>query len=165
MWFVERVSAAEEHRRRGRRPPDAARSSHQALFTFFKGLPKRTGVDRVQPETLEDALVFLRECLADALVAHVRFDLPELERSELEQGLARDLEKLIRREAESESPLVPHRFEVSFGSERSRPRAAARARPRRLRASRARSTGSTATRSARAGSSSTTSPAARATAA
>src|SRR5204863_169402 len=63
----------------------------------------------------------LRACLAEALAAHVRFDLPELERNELAQGLARDLEKLIRREAESESPLVPSRFEVSFGSERSAP--------------------------------------------
>src|SRR4051812_37485104 len=120
MWFVDRVlqprsiDVEVDPRLKGT-------IVHQALFTFFKGLPKRTGVDRVQPETLEDALVFLRECLADALAAHVRFDLPELERNELEQSLARDLEKLIRREAESESPLVPSRFEVSFGSERSAP--------------------------------------------
>jgi RecB family exonuclease len=75
----------------------------------------------VRPDTLEDSLLFLRECLADALAAHVRFDLPDLERNELEQSLARDLEKLVRREAEAESPLVPSRFEVSFGSERSAP--------------------------------------------
>src|SRR4051812_16130669 len=120
MWFVDRVlqprsiDVEVDPRLKGT-------IVHQALFSFFKGLPKRTGVDRVQPETLEDALVFLRECLADALAAHVRFDLAELERNELEQSLARDLEKLIRREAESESPLVPSRFEVSFGSERSAP--------------------------------------------
>jgi len=120
MWFVDRVlqprsiDVEVDARLKGT-------IVHQALFTFFKGLPRRTGADRVQAETLEDALVFLRECLAEALVAHVRFDLPELERNELEQGLARDLEKLIRREAESESPLVPSRFEVSFGSERSAP--------------------------------------------
>jgi ATP-dependent helicase/nuclease subunit B len=120
MWFVDRVlqprsiDVEVDARLKGT-------IVHQALFTFFKGLPKRTGADRVQPETLEDALVFLRECLAEALTAHVRFDLPELERNELEQSLARDLEKLIRREAESESPLVPSRFEVSFGSERSAP--------------------------------------------
>src|SRR5690242_12138936 len=120
MWFVDRVlqprsiDVEVDARLKGT-------IVHQALFTFFKGLPKRTGVDRVQPDTLEDALVFLRECLADALAAHVRFDLPELERNELEQSLARELEKLIRREAESESPLVPNRFEVSFGSERSAP--------------------------------------------
>jgi RecB family exonuclease len=91
------------------------------LFSFFKGLPKRTGAERLQPETLEEALVFLRECLEEALRAHVRLDLPELERRELEEGLARDLEQLVRQEAESSSPLVPDRFEVSFGSERSAP--------------------------------------------
>jgi ATP-dependent helicase/DNAse subunit B len=120
MWFVDRllqprsIDVEVDPRLKGT-------IVHQALFTFFKGLPKRIGADRVQPESLEDALVFLRECLADALAAHLRFDLPELERNELEQSLARDLEKLIRREAESESPLVPSRFEVSFGSERSAP--------------------------------------------
>jgi ATP-dependent helicase/nuclease subunit B len=120
MWFVDRflsprsIDVEVDARLRGQ-------VAHQALYSFFKGLPKRTGADRVQPDTLEDALVFLRECLADALQAHVRFDLPDLERNELEQSLARDLEKLVRREAESESPLVPNRFEVSFGSERSAP--------------------------------------------
>jgi ATP-dependent helicase/nuclease subunit B len=120
MWFVDRflsprsIDVEVDARLRGQ-------VAHQALYAFFKGLPKRTGADRVQPETLEDALVFLRECLSDALEGNVRFDVPDLERNELEQSLARDLEKLIRREAESESPLVPNRFEVSFGSERSAP--------------------------------------------
>jgi ATP-dependent helicase/nuclease subunit B len=95
--------------------------AHHALFAFFKGLPKRTGVERVQPETLADALDFMRECLAEALKAHVRLDLPELERRELEESLGRDLEQLVRAEAESPSPLVPSRFEVSFGSDRSAP--------------------------------------------
>jgi ATP-dependent helicase/DNAse subunit B len=95
--------------------------AHQTLQAFFKGLPKRTGADRVQPETLDQALEFLRECLAEALKTHVRADLPELERRELEVGLGRDLEQLVRAEAESPSPLVPHQFEVSFGSERSAP--------------------------------------------
>jgi ATP-dependent helicase/DNAse subunit B len=120
MWFVERllsprsIDAEVDARLRGT-------IAHQALFTFFKGLPKRTGDERPRPETLEEALAFLRECLHDALQAHVRIDVPELERRELEQSLARDLEKLVRREAESPSPLVPSRFEVSFGSERSAP--------------------------------------------
>jgi ATP-dependent helicase/DNAse subunit B len=95
--------------------------AHHALFAFFKGLPKRTGAEQVQAETLDDALDFMRECLAAALEAHVRPDLPELERRELEVSLSRDLEQLVRSEAESPSPLVPNRFEVSFGSERSAP--------------------------------------------
>jgi ATP-dependent helicase/DNAse subunit B len=120
MWFVERllqprsIDAAVDARLRGT-------VAHQALFTFFKGLPKRTGDERPRPENLESALEFLRECLGDAVQAHVRIDVPELERRELEHSLARDLEKLVRREAESPSPLVPDRFEVSFGSERSAP--------------------------------------------
>ena len=120
MWFVERllsprsIDAEVDARLRGT-------VAHQALFTFFKGLPKRTGDERPRPENLEQALEFLRECLADALQAHLRIDVPDLERRELAQSLARDLEKLVRREAESPSPLVPDRFEVSFGSERSAP--------------------------------------------
>jgi ATP-dependent helicase/DNAse subunit B len=120
MWFVERllqprsIDAEVDARLRGT-------VAHQALFTFFKGLPKRTGDERPRPENLEESLAFLRECLRDALQAHLRIDVPELERRELEQSLARDLEKLARREAESPSPLVPDRFEVSFGSERSAP--------------------------------------------
>jgi ATP-dependent helicase/DNAse subunit B len=120
MWFVERllqprsIDAEVDARLRGT-------VAHQALFTFFKGLPKRTGDERPRPENLEESLEFLRECLRDALQAHLRIDVPQLERRELEQSLARDLEKLVRREAESPSPLVPNRFEVSFGSERSAP--------------------------------------------
>ncbi len=95
--------------------------AHQALCSFYKGLPKRTGAEQVQAETLDDALEFMRECLATTLEAHVRADLPELERRELEESLSRDLEQLVRSEAESPSPLVPNRFEVSFGSERSAP--------------------------------------------
>jgi RecB family exonuclease len=120
MWLFERVvsprtiDAEADARLRGT-------VAHQALFSFFKGLPKRTGAERPQPETLAEALVFLRECLEEALQAHVRLDLPELELRELKEGLSRDLEQLVRREAESPSPLVPHKFEVSFGSERSAP--------------------------------------------
>jgi len=120
MWFLDRfvsprsMDAEVDARLRGT-------VAHQALFSFFKGLPKRTGADRPQPENLDDSLAFLRECLSDALKAHVRIDVPDLERRELEQSLARDLEKLVRREAESPSPLVPSKFEVSFGSERSAP--------------------------------------------
>src|ERR671934_2068166 len=120
MWLLERVisprtiDAEVDARLRGT-------VAHQALATFFKGLPKRTAAERLGPESLDDSLAFLRECLAEALDAHVRLDLPELERRELEESLARDLERLVRREAESPLPLVPDRFEVSFGSERSAP--------------------------------------------
>ena len=48
-------------------------------------------------------------------------ELTDVERLELEQGLLRDLGEFVRGEARSELPLVPRRFEVSFGSERSAP--------------------------------------------
>ncbi len=62
----------------------------------------------------------MRECLAQALGA-VRLEMGDLQRQELEQTLSRDLERLVRAEAVSDSPLEPRHFEVSFGLERSAP--------------------------------------------
>jgi ATP-dependent helicase/DNAse subunit B len=97
--------------------------AHQTLFKFFSGLPKRLDSERVPAERLDEALEFLRECLAEAIAggAESRLELADLQRSELQQSLWRDLEALVRAEAESELPLVPRKFEVSFGSERSAP--------------------------------------------
>jgi ATP-dependent helicase/DNAse subunit B len=94
--------------------------AHQALFRFFSGLPKEVGADRVEPANLGASHSFMRRCLEDAL-AGVRMEMTELQRQELEHSLRRDLEALVEAEAETASPLVPRRFEVSFGSERSAP--------------------------------------------
>jgi ATP-dependent helicase/nuclease subunit B len=122
IWFVERLldpksmDAEVDARMRGS-------IAHQALFRFFSGLPKRLHSERVPADRLDEALAFLRECLAEAIAggAEARLELTDLQRSELEQGLWRDLEAVVRAEAEAELPLVPRRFEVSFGSERSAP--------------------------------------------
>jgi RecB family exonuclease len=122
IWFVERMldpksmDAEVDPRMRGS-------IAHQTLFKFFSGLPKRLGCEQVSPEQLDDALAFLGECLTEAIVggAENRLELTDLQRSELRQTLWRDLEALVRAEAESELPLVPRKFEVSFGSERSAP--------------------------------------------
>src|SRR5206468_10056441 len=45
----------------------------------------------------------------------------ELQQRELRHGLWRDLEAFVREDAASESPLVPRRFEVLFGSDRAAP--------------------------------------------
>jgi ATP-dependent helicase/DNAse subunit B len=118
-WFFERVI---DPRQIDRRVDAMLRGSvaHTALHRFYAGLPKRTGSDRVEAERLDDALAFLGECLEGAL-AGVRMEMTDLERRELEQGLRRDLEELVRDEASSELPLVPRRFEVGFGTERSAP--------------------------------------------
>jgi hypothetical protein len=95
--------------------------AHPALYRFFSGLPRRLDSERVEPEKLPATLEFLRECLSEAITSQVRLELDELERRELEAGLWRDLEHFVCDEAGSELPLVPRRFEVSFGSERSAP--------------------------------------------
>jgi hypothetical protein len=89
---------------------------HQALYRFYAGLPKRLGADRVPPERLDEALLFLRECIAEAIAGQVRIDVTELDRLELEGTLTRDLEHFVRQEVELGSPLVPRRFEVTFGT-------------------------------------------------
>ncbi|MBD0330319.1 MAG: PD-(D/E)XK nuclease family protein [Thermoleophilia bacterium] len=119
IWFVDRVvspraiDAEVDARLRGQ-------VAHQALYRFYAGLPKRLGIERPQPERLGEALEFLAECL-DGALAGVGVQMSALEARELRGTLARDLEALVRAEAELATPLVPRRFELSFGSERSAP--------------------------------------------
>lgn len=122
IWFVERLLDP-----RSMDPEVDARMrgsiAHQTLFRFYSGLPKRLGAEQVPADRLDEALEFLRECLDEAIKggAESRLELTDLQRDELRQGLWRDLEALVQAEAESPLPLVPRRFEVSFGSERSAP--------------------------------------------
>jgi RecB family exonuclease len=117
IWFLERVvdprqiDAQVDARLRGS-------LAHNVLHKFFAGLPKEVGSDRVEAARLDESLRFLRRCLDEA-IGGIRQELTELELRELDGGLWRDLENFVRAEAESEVPLVPRRFEVSFGSERS----------------------------------------------
>jgi ATP-dependent helicase/DNAse subunit B len=119
IWFLERlidpksIDARVDMRMRGS-------VAHQALYKFYSGLPKELGADRVEPDRVEDALAFLRRCLDDA-VQGVRVELTDLQKRELRHGLWRDLEAFVREEAAADMPLVPRRFEVLFGSERSAP--------------------------------------------
>ncbi len=119
IWFFERVidprsiDAQVDARLRGS-------IAHQALFRFYSGLPKELGVEQLEPDRVDEAVAFLRRCLDEA-VAGIRMELTPLQRRELEGGLRRDLEAFIRDDAELGLPLVPRRFEVSFGSERSAP--------------------------------------------
>ena len=116
MWLVERVvdpktiDAEVDARLRGS-------VAHAALYRFYSGLPKRLGVDQVEPDHLDEALEFMRECLSEAIAGQVRIELSEVELLELEGALARDLEQFVRQELELGFPLVPRRFEVAFGSQ------------------------------------------------
>jgi ATP-dependent helicase/nuclease subunit B len=116
-WFVERlldpktIDAEVDPKLRGS-------VAHNALHKFFTSLPKELGVDRVPAERVEDAVALMRRCL-DQAVEGVRMEMTTMQRRELDQTLWRDLEALVRFEAEDEAQLVPKRFEVSFGMERS----------------------------------------------
>jgi hypothetical protein len=115
MWLFERliepkeIDAAVDARLRGA-------IAHQTLYRFYAGLPKRFGADAVDPARLDEALEFLRECLTEAIAGGVRIELSEIERLELEETLARDLEHFLRQEVALGLPLAPRRFEVAFGT-------------------------------------------------
>ena len=119
IWLVERlvsprqIDAEVDARLRGS-------IAHTTLHRFYAGLPKEVGAERVEQGNLEAAVRFLRRCLDEA-IAGIRQELTDLDRRELDGRLWRDLESFVRGEAETELPLVPRRFEVSFGSERSAP--------------------------------------------
>ena len=90
---------------------------HAALQRFYQQLPSAIpGAERVTDENLEAAIALMRDCVAQAVETGLRIDADDLDRRELEQGLRRDLEQLVRDEAASESPLVPRHLEVSFRS-------------------------------------------------
>jgi hypothetical protein len=113
-WFVER------HLRPGAidKEIDAMlRGSimHAAVQRFYAQLPAAVpGAERVTPEIVEEAVALMRSCVADAVATGMRIDVDELLRRELEQGLQRDLERLVRDEAVFPSPFVPRRLEHSF---------------------------------------------------
>ena len=113
-WFVERylrpatIDKAIDRMLRGS-------ILHAALQRFYQQLPSAIpGADRVTEENVEDAVRLMRDCVAQAVETGLRIDAGDLDRRELEQGLQRDLEQLIRDEASSKSPFVPRHLEVSF---------------------------------------------------
>jgi ATP-dependent helicase/DNAse subunit B len=119
IWFLERLI---DPKTMDRRVDARLRGSiaHQVLYRFYSGLPKELGTERVAPERIDEALAYLRRCLDEA-VEGVRMELTELQQRELRHGLWRDLEAFVREDAAAETPLVPRRFEVLFGSERAAP--------------------------------------------
>ncbi len=92
--------------------------AHTTLNRFFGGLRKELAAERVDASNVEAAVDYLNACLDEA-VGGVRMEMTDLQRRQLHAGLQRDLEALVRDEAASESGLVPDRFEVGFGGERS----------------------------------------------
>ncbi len=118
-WFVERflsprsIDAEVDPKLRGG-------VAHTALHRFFARIPKELGVEKLDESVVEGAVRLMRTCLTEA-VQGVSMDMTEMQAHELDQTLWRDLEAIVRSECESSLDLVPRRFEVGFGSERSAP--------------------------------------------
>jgi ATP-dependent helicase/DNAse subunit B len=118
-WFVDRfldpktIDAEPDAKQRGS-------VAHSALYRFFSRIPAELGVEKLEPQHVEAATGLMRRCLDEA-VAGVRMDLTEMQERELDQSLWRDLSAFVEEECESQLPLVPRRFEVSFGSDRAAP--------------------------------------------
>ena len=87
---------------------------HAALQRFYAQLPSALpGAERVTPENVEEAVALMRWCVADAVETGMRIDADDLDRRELEQGLQRDLEQLVRDEAvEPSRRSCPRKLEV-----------------------------------------------------
>jgi RecB family exonuclease len=118
-WFVDRFLSP----RTIDAEPDAKQRglvAHSTLYRFFSRVPAELGVEKLEPQHVEAATALMRQCL-EASLAGVRMDLTEMQERELEQTLWRDLEAFVQEECGSASPLVPRRFEVSFGSDRAAP--------------------------------------------
>ena len=90
---------------------------HSALQRFYQQLPSAIpGADRVTEENVEEAVGLMRDCVAQAVETGLRIEAGDLDRRELEQGLQRDLEQLVRDEATAKSTFLPRDLEVSFRS-------------------------------------------------
>ena len=79
---------------------------------------------------------FCASASPEAIEGGVWIEISDLQRRELEESMWRDLESFVREEAESPLGLVPRKFEVAFGSDRSAPELQSGLRGRRLRADR-----------------------------
>ena len=95
IWFLERlidprsIDGEVDARLRGS-------IAHQTLFKFFSGLPKELGIERVDADRLDDALAFLRTCLAEAIDSGVWIELGDLQRRAGRGALARSRELRAR---------------------------------------------------------------------
>ena len=135
----------------------AARSRTRRCSSSSPGCRSGSASSASPPDRLDEALAFLRECLAEAIAGGVWIELGDLQRRELEEGLWRDLEQFVRAEAESELAARPAPLRGLVRLRALGARAPARPRPGRLPALREDRPDRPRSRSARAGSSRTTS--------
>ena len=137
--------------------------AHQALYSFFSGLPKELGIERVGPDAARATRCPSCASCLDEAVARRADGADRAAAARARHGLWRDLEAFVSEDAAASRRSFRARFEVSFGGERAAPELQRGLELGEGSRSPGRSTGSTSTRSARAGSSRTTSRASAAT--
>jgi RecB family exonuclease len=86
--------------------------AHRVLERTLELLRERTGSARIAPERLDDALAALRDVLHEDAGGETR---GRARRRALLRGLAADLERYLRTEAECGAGYEPVRLEWSFG--------------------------------------------------
>jgi hypothetical protein len=119
LWLVERL--VDPRAIDGRVDPPARIVAHRHSSASSAGCRRSSAAIGSKADRWTSA-DFLGECVRPvASQALKRLDLTDVQRLELEQTLLRDLGEFVRDEATSSLPLVPGRFEVSFGTERSAP--------------------------------------------
>ena len=95
--------------------------AHQALYRVLCGLAQALrGRDRRCGSARRGRRVPAR-VPAEAIAGQVRLELADVDLLELEGTAGRDLEHFVRQDSALGLPLVPRRFEVSFGTERAAP--------------------------------------------
>ena len=97
--------------------------AHQALYAFYNGLPKELGADRVTPETpRRGARASSSAASTTRSRGGVRLDLGDVAGGRAPRGpRSATSSASCARRRESPLALVPRRFEVGFGTERSAP--------------------------------------------
>ena len=96
--------------------------AHTALHKFFAGPAQGARHRARRAERLDDALTFLHQCLDEALESGLWLELTDVERSELDQALRRDLEHFVRRPTPSSACPSSHAASRSpSGRERAAP--------------------------------------------
>ena len=115
MWLFERVVSPKEidsvldARVRGG-------VAHQALYRFYSGLPKRLGIETLDEDHLDGAIVFLRSASPRRSPVACASRRAGNDPARARADACRDLEHFVRQDVALGLPLVPRRFEVAFGT-------------------------------------------------
>jgi RecB family exonuclease len=94
--------------------------AHVVLQRFYKQVPAVFGKERLEPGDADRAVGLIAPLVAEAMAGQA-LPVDVLDARIVARAVTRDLERFVHREATTPSPLVPSRFEVSFGGQSAAP--------------------------------------------